>query len=319
MNRRLFMRALLGGGAMAVGGMLGLRSCAMTEKKAKRDFESFFPEPVHVDEVGWERFLSLWSDQAMALVRRRLLAQGLGLGPRGRGLRKGLEEKSIHLPPEVFAGGLPYPPQTEIDQTKAESVLKLMIESIPEIKRHEPYWPKNFYREALVNGGLRHAHASGQTIAEAERRLGLNLPKSYREFLSLSNGWLALDDDFLPIEQVKRMQDAAPDLVWTWTDGGRAMNILDEEYLQYDLGKQDPARIRFQHLADCLMLSEHYGVSSRWYLLNPAIRFEDGEWEAWHLETRIAGARRFRSFKAMMEWLYTFEIAELRMAVYEMD
>lgn len=68
MKRRFFMRLLLGGGAVTVAGLLGLRRCAMTENKPMRAFESFFPEPIYVDKLGWEDFLSRWNNEAMDLV-----------------------------------------------------------------------------------------------------------------------------------------------------------------------------------------------------------------------------------------------------------
>ncbi|MGX2040103.1 SMI1/KNR4 family protein [Methylocaldum sp. MU1018] len=133
-------------------------------------------------------------------------------------------------------------------------------------------------------------------MKKAEQRLGVRFPRSYRDFLSVSNGWLTDQEIFLPVEKVGRLQDEDPGLVTDWY-GGIASNISDEDYFQYDLSKQYPIHIRVQYLPDCLLLSEHYGISSRWYLLNPAIRFDDGEWEAWRVETRIAGARRFRRSK----------------------
>lgn len=312
------MRLLLGGGAVTVAGLLGLRRCAMTENKPMRAFESFFPEPIYVDKLGWEDFLSRWNNEAMDLVEELLLRAGLEGDPNETGLRNRLKEKSVILPDEILTGGMSFPLRSETEQAEAKRRLRLMKEAIPKIKETIPTWPKIFEWEALINGGLHYPRASPEMIEQAEHRLSVRFPRSYRDFLSVSNGWLAYDDNFLPVERVARMLDVDPGLVVGWSDGGRVSNISDEDYFQYDLSKQYPIHIREQYLPDCLLLSEHYGVSSRWYLLNPAIRFDDGEWEAWCLEPRIAGARRFRSFKAMMEWLYMESIAGLRMSIYDM-
>jgi hypothetical protein len=46
-------------------------------------------------------------------------------------------------------------------------------------------------------------------------------------------------------------------------------------------------------------------------LLNPKIVTDEGEWEAWYLDSKLPGAFRFRSFQELMqaqyEWLATEE------------
>lgn len=42
---------------------------------------------------------------------------------------------------------------------------------------------------------LGHSPASEEQIQEAESRLGVRLPNSYREFLKISNGWSVFHDE----------------------------------------------------------------------------------------------------------------------------
>lgn len=317
MERRLLIRLLLGGSVVAFSGIVGLWRGTMIESKPRRDFETFFPEPIYVDNVGWKGFLNRWNNEIVALTEELLLRVGLEESIGEKGLQNRLTESNVLLPVEVFSGKANCPPLTETEHSEAKRRLRLMRDAIPKIKRSIPTWPMVFEWEVLTNGGLHYSRASHEMIEQTEHHLSITLPRSYRDFLSVSNGWLAYEDNFLPIEQVGYLQDKDPDLVTDWY-GGRARNVSDEKYFRYDLSKQYPTHIRVQYLPNCLLLSEHYGVSSRWYLLNPAIRFEDGEWEVWRLETRIAGARRFRSFKAMMEWLYLGNIADLRSKIYEL-
>lgn len=125
------MRLLLGGGAATVAGLLGLRRCAMTENKPMRAFESFFPEPLHVDEVGWERFLNQWNSEALELIKQKLLALGIGLGPNvNESLRKKLESHHVFLPSEIFLGGLSYPVQSDASLSEVERRLQLLIDCV---------------------------------------------------------------------------------------------------------------------------------------------------------------------------------------------
>lgn len=279
------------------------------------DLEAISPEPVYVDDVGWEGLLDRWNAEVMEGIERIFVRFGIEPNQKVReSLKKKLENAGLHLPPEIFSGGTDYPPRTDAERSAVERKLRSIAEAIPQIKQSVPTWPKVFEWEALLNGGLRYPAVSAGAIQATEQRLGIRLPPSYRNFLMVSNGWLTDQEIFLPVEQIDSFQKEEPELAKVWTSGG-VMTVSDREYFEYDLNKQDIIRIRVEYLPECLLLSEHYGVSTRYYLLNPAIIFENGEWEAWSLEPRIAGALRFRSFKALMEWLYMETITELRSAV----
>ena len=82
----------------------------------------------------------------------------------------------------------------------------------------------------------------------------------------------------------------------------RSVGIIpDEEYLIYGEHQSGPA-YRAEYLLSALQISD-VGDSAV-YLLNPEIRTDEGEWEAWFFATWIPGARRYRSFWEMMKAEY---------------
>jgi SMI1 / KNR4 family (SUKH-1) len=134
--------------------------------------------------------------------------------------------------------------------------------------------------------GFGFAGASEEQVEAAERRLGVRLPPSYREFLKATNGLLqpfsyvaACGGDFWPAEQI---------------DWFRARNAdWIEAYADTSEGRDLPATLEISHDGD-----------SGAYLLNPRVVGADGEWEAWLFANWVPGARRYRSFAAMMRSRY---------------
>jgi hypothetical protein len=160
----------------------------------------------------------------------------------------------------------------------------------------------------LESGWLGRDGASPQQIAQLERRLGAQLPPSYKNFLQASNGFgpTGLDSvtppNLWPLDTVAWFRDRHND---DWISPWRAaeantgiLRVPDQQYFVYG-PTQVPTAIRSEYLASALEVSDvgDGGV----YLLNPEVRFADGEWEAWHLAAWLPGASRYRSFREMME------------------
>ena len=58
---------------------------------------------------------------------------------------------------------------------------------------------------------------------------------------------------------------------------------------------------RVEYLQDCLQITPSSSMGSNAvFLLNPKIKTEDGEWEAWYFDDKLAGAERFPSFSELM-------------------
>jgi hypothetical protein len=133
--------------------------------------------------------------------------------------------------------------------------------------------------------------ATEAAIAATERRLGVRLPPSYRAFLKVSNGWwitgTAGPIRLWGVEEIGRLGDLDPELVSIWVGLGGG----DGE------SPDDPANLPNDHLADAIKISED---NDGFYLLNPAIEPEPGEWQAAFFANWVPGAECQPSFGAMM-------------------
>ena len=143
--------------------------------------------------------------------------------------------------------------------------------------------------------------ASEQAIAKAERRLGLRLPKSYREFLKLSNGWL-LEVTQGPtrlwsVEEIRPMAEIDPDGIRLWTEFGDYTSVED-----------DPTDLPNSHLSSVIQISED---NDGFYLLNPLIEPLPGEWQAAFFANWVPGAECHASFQDMM-----FDLGETFLAAH---
>jgi len=152
---------------------------------------------------------------------------------------------------------------------------------------------------ALVERALRlEFTASGageERIAALESRLGLRLPKSYREFLAASDGLFGGFVMLLPVEQVDWLRNLEPDMIKGWVD--EENEATDEQYARYG-PDQDCIFMRPRHLRTALQIST--SIDGDVLLLIPEVRFGD-EWEAWFLGAKNPGAYRYRSFAELFD------------------
>ncbi len=167
------------------------------------------------------------------------------------------------------------------------------------------------YRQALppevkATGWLGYPGATEAQLAQAEARLKIALPPSYREFLKVSNGWrvaTSFVDRLLSTEEIDWFAAKHQNWIDVWTSAyrhfGKPDPIADDAYFVYGEG-QDPNLIREEYLQTALAISEG---GEAIYLLNSQVVNADGEWEAWFFESEL-GTRRYRSFWEMMQAEY---------------
>ena len=86
---------------------------------------------------------------------------------------------------------------------------------------------------------------------------------------------------------------------WKKGEFGNSLPPLREEYFVYDI-EQDCVNIRCEYLENALEISSESGDGDI-FLLIPDVVFENGEWEAWHMGSKLPGANRYRSFYELME------------------
>jgi HEAT repeats/SMI1 / KNR4 family (SUKH-1) len=160
--------------------------------------------------------------------------------------------------------------------------------------------------DAVVESGwLGYAGATEEQLAAAEQRLGRRLPRSYREFLQVTNGWRWPEPLLLfPIEQVDLYQTKDPDQAQGLAElpvGQDGADVSEEAHRVYG-ADQDPMYFRGAYVHTALQISEAViGFGYEVYLLNPGVVTPAGEWEAWLVSTKNLGVFRWPSFWEMMQ------------------
>jgi hypothetical protein len=174
----------------------------------------------------------------------------------------------------------------------------------------------NLPPEVIESGWLGYPGATDKQIAQAEARLGTQLPPSYRAFLKVTNGWRqttpfinklwsTAEIEWFSVRNqswlnvlLARSEQANAELP---NSSSPHPSIPDEEYLVYGRD-QDCSKIRAEYLQTALEISQRGEAAI--YLLNPQIVTETGDWEAWFLGDWLPGADRYRSFQEMMQAEY---------------
>lgn len=163
----------------------------------------------------------------------------------------------------------------------------------------------NLPPEVIEARWLGYPGATEAEIANAETRLGTTFSASYRNFLTVSNGWLQLDDHYSRLwstQEIEWLAARNQELIDAWMTGvetgGGSVFIPDEEYFVYG-DEQDTTSLRDEYLQTALEIGEDSDEGI--LLLNSQVTFEDGEWEAWLFAYWLPGAQRYRSFRELMQ------------------
>lgn len=117
--------------------------------------------------------------------------------------------------------------------------------------------------------------AAVEQLAAAEARLGVSFPPSYRNFLSVTDGWGPTSpfiDRLFRVEEVERFALLEPD----WVDA-------------YGGGEELRSLLQISEVGDSAVL-----------LLNPSVIAADGEWEAWFFASWSPDEERYASFAELM-------------------
>ena len=165
-----------------------------------------------------------------------------------------------------------------------------------------PRYRNRLSPEVIVSGWLGYPGATEGELEQLEHRLGLPLPPSYREFLSVTNGW-RMTGAFIPrlwsCAEVDWFTSRHRETVDIWVQAPIA--VTDEEYFDYGTGDEGvEGSTRVEYLPFTVEISATEENGSAVYLLNPRVVTADGEWEAWFFADWNPGAVRYRSFWSMM-------------------
>ena len=125
----------------------------------------------------------------------------------------------------------------------------------------------------------------------------LKLPKSYKEFLRITNGFKQISlfaGHLLPVQEIGWLKNLVPDLYEVYEL--EEFEVSNEDYFNYS-DSQDSVKFRVEYLLNSIVVSKD--VEGSIILLNPQIKFEN-EWEAWLYASWYPGASRFKSFKELI-------------------
>jgi hypothetical protein len=141
--------------------------------------------------------------------------------------------------------------------------------------------------------------ATNEQILQAEERLKICLPPSYKSFLVASNGFKQLSCflwDFFPVEKIDWIDNIDPEFFELYKTEFKDFTVTDEEYDDYS-DNQKSTNFKSEYLVNTLAVS-NWGDSAI-VLLNPLVKFGN-EWEAWVFANWYPGAHRFKSFEELM-------------------
>ena len=152
------------------------------------------------------------------------------------------------------------------------------------------------YGPAMESGCLSNPGAAKAEIEALEKRLGKQLPPSYRSFLAVTNGLVLPFEgfDLWPVEKVDWFINTEREWAEVWHQD---FAVPDDLYFQYG-DNQDCIHFRAEYLKTALQISSTQ--DGYVLLLNPEVVDEDGEWEAWLFGNKLPGAYRYRLFTDLM-------------------
>ena len=156
---------------------------------------------------------------------------------------------------------------------------------------------------------LRESKLQDQSVAvvQLETKLGIQLPLSYRDFLSVGGAVIRYADmlsneefeyGFIAPQTVDWFRIRNPMDTGIWSESSESP---DGMYYVYS-SQQDPAYIRSSYVKKMLVVGEMPG--GEFYLLNPLEKTRDNEWETWLLSPHMPGAYRFLSFAELLGQLF---------------
>jgi hypothetical protein len=138
-------------------------------------------------------------------------------------------------------------------------------------------------------------------LDELAKRFGVDLPPTLIELYSASNGMREIIDyanepfAILPASDVRWLHELDQNMVDLWTT--ERFHPSDDKYFVY--GKDQDPSIRTDYVKRLIALTPV--VDGGVECLNPAVRFPDGELEAWDFSVKYLGARRYKSLATLLE------------------
>lgn len=156
--------------------------------------------------------------------------------------------------------------------------------------------------------------ATREQIADKEKELNIDLPKSYKDFFLASNGWFMPHLDYgdgliLPIDKVSYFSEIAPEFYSIVTEalnngpfvsGFTRSEIANnqEDYTE----NQNSVLFEERHFINSIAISED--VDAGIYLINVHKNTPENELEIWFYSSNHPGVEKFVSFAHLMQYSY---------------
>lgn len=178
--------------------------------------------------------------------------------------------------------------------------------SYKRIEALEDYEKEELTQEVIESGWFACPGATEEQIKQAETRLSVTFPPSYREFLKVSNGLQPVTDDdvlgikFYSIDIVTWLATNEQDIIDMFTQEDESI-VPDEEYFVYG-ELHNPFTYRAEYFQTLLDVGGSIFAQNYYFSLNPQIITDNGEWEAWWFDRLFPpyNVQRYPSFSEMM-------------------
>ena len=189
-----------------------------------------------------------------------------------------------------WGGGRPEPETpAETDATKWRDLLQ----QISDLAIADPQIRPELTEEQVAKRWLGELPATESQIAQAEKRLGVRLPPSYRAFLKVSNGWNYPNSFVVRLastEQIGWTRQVTPDMVEGFEKG---KELARQQFGSVSLEPDDD-------LSDTLMISvPDEKDDAAFFMLNPR-KIAENEMQAWFFSHWNPGATEYPSFWHLM-------------------
>lgn len=156
---------------------------------------------------------------------------------------------------------------------------------------------QEFFHSSDIPLSLFNEPATEIEINDLERKISIELPPSYKEFLKTTNGFKIINQLFgnlFPANLVQPLISFDPHLVEIWS--AMDFEVTDEMYFDYS-ETQRTEWLRGKYFNDCIAISDWFDGGI--ILLNPNVKMGE-EFEAWAFANWYPGATRYKSFWDLM-------------------
>jgi hypothetical protein len=266
------------------------------------------PPELRISTVGWGTFLGKWEQQALFLLKKNFFRRGVEYASLRGYMNTRVDEKIKAYAYEKFVcDNISFPAENEHDRIEGERRLKEYVDRLRRLVEISGITLESD-DIALMHDSLRFPPASEADIQSAESRLGMQFPPSYREFLTITNGWLIENHpSLLPVEKVRLLREVSPEHVQTCLEAEYLHEGSEWVVTREPLGEGESFVSRdFDIPSACLNSALVIGVDKRepvFLLLDPSTVDEWGEWRTLCL-FRYEYASAAKSFARLMEILY---------------